>query len=316
MSNHSKPRLMLKPSQLRLLSALADHGQLQLAAEACAITQPAASRMLAAIERDMGIALFLRQPKGLEPTEAGRLVLRRSAQILREMSRMAGDVAAMREGNGGAVRVGAVTGPAVSYLVAAIRDIKTRSSAADITVEVLPSADLLHRLLAGELDLAIGRILPEFDASDFEILPMREERVSFLVRDAHPLTHAPMVTLTELVGAEWIMQQRGAPIREITLQAFAQLGLAEPSNIVNTSSLLFTIAYLAGCDAIAPMSEEVADLLTGPSVAAGMRRLSVPGKVTVPPYFLLRMRRQPLSPLARRLRDALMMQIEGAAELL
>ena len=52
MSNLST-RLMLKPAQLRLLAAIGDHRQLQLAAEACAITQPAASRMLAGIERGL-----------------------------------------------------------------------------------------------------------------------------------------------------------------------------------------------------------------------------------------------------------------------
>ncbi|NHF74576.1 LysR family transcriptional regulator [Paracoccus xiamenensis] len=306
-------RMALKPAQLRLLAALGDHGQLQLAAEACAITQPAASRMLAEIERLLGAVLFLRQPKGLAPTEAGRLVLRRSALILREMNRMGAEVAAMREGDAGTVRVGAVTGPAVSYLVAAIREVKAQAPTADITVEVLPSSDLLRHLAASELDFAVGRILPEYDANDFDILPMRDERVSFLVRASHPLAHAPLVTLTELVGAEWIMQQRGAPIRETTLQAFAAIGLPEPANIVNTPSLLFTIAYLAQSDAVAPMSEEVADLLIHPPVAAGLRRLTVPGTVLVSPYYLLSLRRRPLSPLAQRLRAALIAHSDRAA---
>ena len=57
--------LTLKPAQLRLLVEIADQGQVQLAADAMAITQPAASRMLAEVER-----------MGLRPRE-----------ILREVSR-------------------------------------------------------------------------------------------------------------------------------------------------------------------------------------------------------------------------------------
>ena len=35
-----------------------------------------------------------------------------------------------------------------------------------------------------------GRILPEFDSQDFNILPMRDEKVAFLVRADHPLSRA------------------------------------------------------------------------------------------------------------------------------
>lgn len=89
-------RLMLKPAQLRLIQQIAEHGQLQLAAETVGMTQPAASRMLAEIEHQVGAVLFLRQPKGMEPTEIGRAVLRRARVILREMVSMASDARCAR----------------------------------------------------------------------------------------------------------------------------------------------------------------------------------------------------------------------------
>ena len=89
-------RLMLKPAQLRLIQQIAEHGQLQRAAEITGMTQPAASRMLAEAESQVGAQLFLRQPKGMEPTEIGRAVLRRVNAILREMYSLAADVSALR----------------------------------------------------------------------------------------------------------------------------------------------------------------------------------------------------------------------------
>ncbi len=298
-------RMMLKPAQLRLIQQIAEHGQLQLAAETVGMTQPAASRMLAEIESLLGAQLFLRQPKGMEPTEIGRTVLRRARVILREMFSMAADVQALRGGLGGTLRVGAVTGPAVGYLVSAIREIKQSAPDADITVDVMPSRELLGHLAAGEMDFVLARILPEFDSQDFNILPMRDEKVSFLVRAGHPLRRAPLITLTELAGQEWIMQSRGAPIREATLAAFADVGLAEPRNIVNSPSLLLTIAYLAQCDAVAPMSEEVTQLLIRPPVSAGFATLQIPHEIRVSAYYLLDLKRRPLSPLAQRLREKL-----------
>lgn len=301
-------RLMLKPAQLRLIREIAVHGQLQMAAEACAMTQPAASRMLATTERQVGAPLFLRQPKGMEPTEIGRNVLRHARVILRELHSMASDVTALRGGHAGAVHIGAVTGPAIGYVVAAIRAIKQHAPEADITLDVAPSRDLLVQLVAGEMDFVLGRILPEFESQDFNILPMRDEKVRFLVRAAHPLARAPVVTLTELIDYEWIMQQRGAPIREAALAAFASLGLSEPRNIVNSPSLLVTIAYLAQSDAIAPISQEVAELLERPPVAAGFTTLPVRREISVAPYYLLHLHRRPLSPLAQRLREKVIEQ--------
>jgi len=300
--------LMLKPAQLRLIRAVAEFGQLQLASESCAMTQPAASRMLAEVERRVGAPLFTRLPKGMEPTEIGLAVLRRARSVLRELESMGADIEALRNGRAGRVRVGAVTGPAVGYLVPAIRAIKLASPDTDISVEVLPSRDLLGYLAAGEMDFVLARILPEFDSNLFDIMPMHGEKVAFLVRASHPLARAPVITLTELADYEWIMQQRGAPIREATLEAFAALGLSEPRNCVNSPSLLLTIAYLAQSDAVAPISEEVAHLLIREPVNADFAILPVQRDLRVSPYYLLSLRRRPMSPLALRLREEVMRQ--------
>ena len=64
----------MRPAQSRLVLEVATHGQLQVAAVACGMTQPAASRMLAEIEAQLGVRLFLRTPKGMEPTPEGALI--------------------------------------------------------------------------------------------------------------------------------------------------------------------------------------------------------------------------------------------------
>ena len=308
---NTSPRLLLKPNQLRLLRAIEDHGKLQVAAESCAMSQPAASRMLAETERQFGAPLFIRQPTGMEPTEMGRQSLRHARVILRELDQMGRDATALREGRAGTLRIGAVTGPAVRFLVSAIREIKKAAPGADISVDVLPSRELLDHLVAGDMDFVVGRILPQFDSRDFDIVPLDDERVHFVVRAGHPLARAPTVTMTEIADAEWIMQQRGAPIREAALCAFAEVGLSEPANIVSSPSLLFTIAYLAQSNAIAPISDEVAELLIGRPIQAQLARLKVGRVVRVSPYFLLNLRRRPLTPLMRRFRTALLSHVKA-----
>lgn len=303
------PHFRLKPSQMQLIAAIADLDQLQLAAQKVAMSQPAASRMLADIEAAAGGALFHRHAKGMVPTELGLLVIRRVRAVLRELQSLGDDLAAHRSGSGGEVRIGSVTGPAAGVLVNAIRTFKQTSTAATVTVEVLPSRDLIHYLSKGELDFALARLLPEFDSQDFDLHPMRDEKVVLVTRAAHPLASRRAVSLAELTDHEWLMQARGSPIREATLGCFGEAALPEPRNIVNSPSLVFTIAYLRATDAIAALSEEVAQLLTQADMGHAFASLPIDQDMRVPPYFLLTLRNRPLSPAAQKLRKLVLDQV-------
>lgn len=298
---HTRPRFSLKPTQMQLVAAIADLNQLQLAARKVAMSQPAASRMLADMEAAAGGALFHRHAKGMVPTELGQLVIRRARALLRELQSLSEDIDVYRSGAGGEVRIGAVTGPAAGVLVDAIRAFKQTSPTAAVTVEVLPSRDLVQHLSKGELDFALARLLPEFDSQDYTLQPMRDEKVALVVRRAHPLARRRPVQLGDLADYEWIMQARGNPIRETTLESFGELGLREPRNIVNSPSLVFTLAYLRATDAIAALSEEVADLLTKRDMGGAFAVLPLGGDMRVSPYFLMTLRNRPLSPAAQAL---------------
>jgi len=303
--------LNLKTAQLRLIAAVADHGQLQMAAAELAMTQPAASRMLAEIEKAVQAPLFQRSPRGMVPTLIGRVLARRARAMLQEMRDMAREVEELREGRGGIVRVGAVTGPAIGYLVPAIRQVKAASPEVEITVEVAPSVQLLRELAAGHLDFALARLLPEFDSKEFDLQPARDEIVALLVRRDHPLSRAPRVSLPELAQYEWVMQERGAPIRQAMEDAFGEAGRPLPRNIVNSSSLLLMIALLSQTNAIAPMAEEVAALIMDEPVGAGFAVLALDRQIRVSPYFLLCTRGRVLSPVANRLRMLVQAELAG-----
>lgn len=302
------PRMMLKPNQLRLILEIAESGQLQMAAQSIGMTQPAASRMLSEIERQLGVELFSRQPKGLIPTEIGQSVLKRARVIIREMGSVASELQNMRDGLEGTIHIGAVTGPAVHHLVSAVKEIKDEAPKASITVDVLPSRDLLNHLIAGEMDFILARILPEFNSLDFNIIPLQDEKVALMARADHPLARAPIVTLSELQTQEWIMQPRTSPISEASLLAFASFGLTEPANIIFSSSMLFTLAYIAQSHAIAPLSQEVADFLGRPPLEADFRSLPIANEIRVSRFYLLSLRRRPMSPLALRLKEKLLIR--------
>jgi DNA-binding transcriptional LysR family regulator len=290
----------LKPPYLRLVLKIAETGQLQIAAASQGISQPAASRILTEIETEAGTPLFHRHAKGMEPTPAGATFVKHGRAILTELDNLDAEMANMKSGLVGEVRVGSVTGPAVRCLVPAIRQIKESTPGIEPTIDVAPSVELVRGLEEGRFDFILARLPPEYDSRAFRLTPARGEVVSLLVSRSHPLAGRQSVSLGELAGYEWVIQERGSPIRSAVEQAFHAAGVQVPGNITNTSSLLVMLAILESSQAIATLSEEVAGLLTRGTLGFRMEALKLVESVTVPPYFIIQNRSQQLSRAAER----------------
>lgn len=298
----------LQPKHFSLIRSIAELGQLSLAAQALALTQPAASRMLGEIERYVGTPVFNRTPKGMEPTAVGLALARRAQNLLEEIHEAAREVEAIRRGMTGTVRVGAVTGAAVGYVVPAIQRLKDEAPGADIHVDVASSVELVHNLIAGQLDFVLGRVPSGMDARQFRVDHAFTEDVDIVVHQSHPLVNVDSLHISHMTHFPWVMQAPGAPLRLAVESVFIEQGTAIPANIVNTTSLLVMIAMLASSNAIAPMSREVADLLCRQTKTAGLCTLKLDTAMTVMPYHLISFTGKRMTPIATRLRELLLQE--------
>ncbi|MBS8226490.1 LysR family transcriptional regulator [Vannielia litorea] len=289
----------LKPRQLRLIQRIGETRQLQSAAHMLAMSQPAASRVLAEIEAEVGAPLFTRHPKGMEPTLLGETFLRHTRVILSELESLQSEVAGLRAGETGEVRVGSVTGPTVGVLVPAIQAVREAAPDIQATIEVGPSGQLVRGLEEGRFDFVIARLPPEYDSRQFAIYPARNEVVSLVVRAGHPALGAPR-RLRELRAYEWVIQDLGTPIRVAMDGGFHAAGLAAPERITNSSSLLVVLSILGGTDAIAPQSQEVADVITRNRIGDSFATLELADALAVAPYFVIHNRSQQMHRAAER----------------
>ncbi len=293
----------LKFNHLRLIVAISEHGRISTAAEILSITQPAASRMLAEIEKILETKICNRHPKGMRLTLIGRALARRARNMLIEMQDLSQDIYELKTGRGGTARIGSVTGAAVRYVVPAIMQMKAVSPGVDLHVNVASSDVLIRDLLAGNYDFVLGRIPIGIDPHQFTVHRARKEHVDFLVRNDHPLSGSTDVNLSDLSSYEWVTQSRGAPIREAVEAAFRDCGAPLPTRITNTSSLLVTMAILTNSTAIAPIAKEVSDLLKNDAVSAKVHSLPVKEKVEIDPYYLITVKGRQLSQTANRLKE-------------
>lgn len=301
----------LRPVQLRLITAIARHGKLRLAADACGMTTPAASRMLADMETQLETLLFERNPKGMVPTPAGEVLAKHAGKLVHDVDQMAEEFATHLAGKGGAVRVGAVTGGALAILIPSVLDLKRIAPNVDVSVDVSSSSQLMQGLERGEYDFTLSRVGSHDYSRDFDILPAKTESILLMVRRGHPMAEVGPVPLADLQDALWTMQDRGAPIRHALEIAFHEEGIDLPQTMIKTASVVAIMALLRDSDVIAVVTQEVADLLLSPPYSADLALLETVRPIAIEPYYVLCPRDRLISPAASRLLELVKQRISS-----
>jgi DNA-binding transcriptional LysR family regulator len=276
----------LKLTHLRMLAAFAETAQIGVAAELMGITQPAASRLLAEVERICGQKVHLRAGRGVELTEVGQALALRAQRVLMEMRDAAREIEDFAAGSSGRVSIGAVTAPALGLILPTVREARLSFPNIQIEVTVTTSDILFDQLIAGTLDFAIARVPAGGDANLVDLLEIAPEPVDLIVRKDHPLTKLAQITLEDLLSFDWVLPNSSIPLAATVLNHVAALGYPPPRQRMTTGSFLLTLALLQQSNAIAPLASAVADqFASGPDTA--FARLQTPLNMAVSPYSLM-----------------------------
>ena len=83
--NDNETRDKVREAHLRDLIAVIETGSVRSAARKLGLAQAAVSKNLTALEKSLGVPLLVRSARGVEPTEFGRIVLRRARVIDAEL---------------------------------------------------------------------------------------------------------------------------------------------------------------------------------------------------------------------------------------
>src|ERR671910_656366 len=97
--------VMLDPRRLALLREVVRHGSFSKAAQALFLTQPAVSRQVAKLEREVGVRLLERTPAGLRLTDAGRVAVDRAEAIAGHLAAAEAELAAIATMSAGRLRM-------------------------------------------------------------------------------------------------------------------------------------------------------------------------------------------------------------------
>lgn len=141
--------------QLRTFSCVAELGSLSKASDTLRVAQPALSRQIKLLEHELRAELFTRNGRGMVLTEAGRLLLARTAGIVRQIDQIRDDIQSSGGPPSGRVVLGLV--PTVSCVLSARLARRTVESFPGISLCIVESysGHLMEWLHRGEMDLAV-----------------------------------------------------------------------------------------------------------------------------------------------------------------
>lgn len=145
----------LRLQQLVYLDAVARLGHFGRAAEEVGVTQPALSQGLARLERTVGASLFETHGRRRILTPPGRMVARYAATVLAQSVAVAQRIEARRLGRAGPLTVGMIDAAALYLLSDQLARFRHAFPDVDLRLTVEASSQLLRRLEAGSLDVAL-----------------------------------------------------------------------------------------------------------------------------------------------------------------
>lgn len=143
---------------VRNFLAVAETGSLSAAARRLHVSQPTLGRQMKQMEADLGVTLFLRQPRGLSLSEAGQAMLPAARRMQEAMSEIAMTVAGRDTETAGTVRITASEVVAQQILPGVIAQIRAQHPEIAIDLTATDSSD---NLLFREADIAIRMYRPE-----------------------------------------------------------------------------------------------------------------------------------------------------------
>jgi DNA-binding transcriptional LysR family regulator len=147
--------------QIEVFHAVMTTGSTTGAAARLRITQPAVSTTLARMQDELGLVLFTRRSGRLVPTPEAELLARQTATLMEDAEQLQRTARRLAEGRMGHVRLGMVPALGEGVAARAIAAMRARSPGVSISLDVMNTHDLLHRLRAARIDLAVVFGRPE-----------------------------------------------------------------------------------------------------------------------------------------------------------
>ena len=227
---------------LRYFLIVAECGVITRAAAEMHITQPALTRHVGQLERELGVKLLMRHGRGVRLTEAGRLLEVRAKAILADIDRLSDELLAGQAEPRGSLSVGLPYAWSETITAPVVKQFSDRYPDVQLTVIADSSETLESMLKAQYLDVAVLTAIenaPEIDAR-----PIARDRVYLFGPKGSGLDDLSDISLADLADRPTIRQHNATVASRRTDQRLARFGRSQNVLVSTSSSMMLELADL------------------------------------------------------------------------
>lgn len=290
--------MVVKLSQIRVLIAISQCGSMRSAARHLNIDQPAISRSLKQLERELAVTLVDRSSVGVALTPTGEAFVKRVSIAHNEIERACDEVRQISGSATGEVSIGLAMGPLFSMLPKVLPAFRRRYRNVNLKIieGLLPA--IKPSLATGEVDFYIGPAVEERLGTDLHMEKLYENYRFVFARKAHPLLNAE--SIADLAKAEWVSTASTA-YDDLELDPFfSALDLPRPVISVYTTSAMSMMMVAASTDLLALMPQQWVLFANATDLLAPV---PVAGKIKARAVGIVTRTRFSLTPAAEHLAD-------------
>ncbi|MCO7262580.1 LysR family transcriptional regulator [Dickeya zeae] len=207
---------------LRLFLQVARIGSLTKTAAHFHMTLSALSKRMAELERTVDCVLFIRLPRGLALTAAGKELVHHARQVVNSVDRMAGEMQDYAVGVRGHVHIWANTSAIIEFLPQELADFLQRHPLVRINLEEKLSETVVTALLNGQAD--IGIFADNVPSPGVEKMPYREDQLVVLVSPQHPLAGCRDIPFADTLPYDFVGLNDGSSLLKLLQDTAEEYG--------------------------------------------------------------------------------------------
>jgi LysR family transcriptional regulator, regulator of abg operon len=288
----------MKLTQFSYVAAIAEQGSLRAAARHLGVAQPAFSRSIAELERELGAPLFERRARGMIATPLGEAFVRRANSILNDVRRARDEFEQLKGNATGEVTIGLSIAAHLSLLPGSLRAFRDRHPKVRLHVIEGFYPTLAPGLQDGSVDFYIGPDPGLRFPATLKKETLLSSKRAVLCRMKHPLAGA--TSLKELREAEWITTSITPKAENEIGDVFKCYRLPEPKLVLQSQSALTLLTCLTNSDLLAMAPPQWVD---SPIAHQLLRTIAVTEELSAVSIIVVTRRDVPLAPAANYLLD-------------
>jgi DNA-binding transcriptional LysR family regulator len=223
---------MLDPRRLAVLREFAAQGTIARAAGALAFTPSAVSQQLAQLQREAGVELFRRAGRRLELTDAGRMLVERTGELLARVEEVEAELEAHAGAVRGRLRIASFQTAARGLVMPALEGLAQAHPELRVEFHEEDAESSLPLLLRGQVDVAIAEEYEHAPRPRQAELHRRylepDEMLLVLGRDHPGARGTGPVRLASLAGEAWATARAGTAFGDMVVRICRSIGGFEP----------------------------------------------------------------------------------------